>query len=162
MGAGETLQFGTRYNMKSIYSVFKKCLIFGITAFILCVPLTFAAFDCSAWKDKLQEPNAIDSVLYLICPLQTGIIYGLYFVGAVLIIMVLYGGIKAIMSTGDSRQLEGAKMVWTYAILGTLVILLSITIVQIAFGLLGSSNNPLSITDNLKSSFDGFMNALNP
>ncbi len=138
----------------------RKILIFVLTAFVVCSPLTLAAFDCSGASGVIANPEAPSSLLYLLCPLQSAIWLGMFFVGAVLIILILYGGIKALMSTGDARQLEGAKMVWTYAILGALIILLAIFIVQIVFRLLGSSNNPLDLSSGLQDAFDKFMACL--
>ena len=146
--------------MGNINSNIKKSLIFVITAFIVCVPFTYASFDCNGYAGVASGPEQTNAILYMLCPIQSAIWLGLYFVGAVLIIMILYGGIKALMSTGDARQLEGAKLVWTYSILGALVILLAIFIVQIAFGLLGSTLNPLNIADNMGASFTEFMDAL--
>jgi hypothetical protein len=143
--------------MRNIYSGIKKSLIFVLTAFVICVPFTFAAFDCANYVNVVKDPRAADSVLYLLCPLQSAIWLGLYFGGAVLIILVLYGGIKALMSTGDARQLEGAKLVWTYAIFGVLIIILAIVIIQIIFKLLGSGNDPLTISDSIRQWFNNFM-----
>jgi hypothetical protein len=117
-------------------------------------------FDCSLAHRTIKEPKFTDAILYMLCPLQSAIWLGLFFVGAVLIILILYGGIKALMSTGDARQLEGAKMVWTYAILGTLVVLLSVFIIQIAFNLLGSSNNPFSLTGKLGNTLKNFLDSM--
>jgi Na+/proline symporter len=136
-----------------------KILIFLITAVVVCAPFTLASFiNCDDVESAIREPkDNPSSILYLLCPLQSAIWLGLYFVGAVLIIMILYGGIKALMSTGDAKQLEGAKMVWTYAVLGVLVVLLAIFIVQVAFRLLGSTNNPLNFLYTIGLAFDQFL-----
>lgn len=139
------------------HSNINKILIFFVAAFIVFTPFTLAAFDCADAKNTIANPRAANSILYLLCPLQSVIWFGMFFVGAALIILILYGGIKALMSTGDARQLEGAKMVWTYAILGALVVLLSIFIIQMIFSLLGSSNNPFSLTDTIRVRFDAFI-----
>ena len=143
---------------------FKKTLVFFLTVCFLCVHVSLAqgGFDCSRASDTIAEPQASDALIYLLCPLQSAIWIGVFLVGSALIIFILYGGIKALMSTGDARQLEGAKSVWTYAIFGALVILLAIFIIQIIFALLGSDNDPLSITGTVKNSFDSLMNRLSP
>ena len=126
----------------------------------MCVPFTYAAFDCSDYVGVASGPELRNAALYMLCPLQSAIWLGLYFTGAVLIVLILYGGIKALLSTGDARQLEGAKLVWTYAILGALVIFLAIFIVQILFGLLGSDISPFNVTDKIQTYFNTFMDEL--
>jgi hypothetical protein len=111
------------------------------------------AFDCQNYATVINNPKNLNDILYILCPIQGAINIGLYFVGAVLIILVLYGAIKAVTSLGDPKQLEGAKMTWSYAIFGFLIILFSLTIITIAFGLFGSGLNPLNITDNIQDSF---------
>jgi hypothetical protein len=139
----------------------RKILIFLVTAFVVCVPFTLAAFDCSDAAAVIENPqNNPSSILKILCPLQSAIWLGLYFAGAVLIILILYGGIKALMSTGDARQLEGAKLVWTYAVLGVVIILLAIFIIQVAFKLLGSSNNPLDLLSTIDTAFNEFLSCL--
>jgi hypothetical protein len=138
----------------------RKILTFFVAAFFVCVPSALA-LNCSDVSTVVENPeNNPASVLYILCPLQGAIWLGLYFVGAVLIILVLYGGIKALMSTGDARQLEGAKLVWTYAVMGALIILLSIFIVQIAFKLLGSANNPLDLVGTMDTAFTRLLDCL--
>ena len=138
-----------------------KILIFVVSAFVVCTPFTQAAFDCSNASGVIDNPEKNpSSILYLLCPLQSAIWLGMFFVGAVLIILILYGGIKALMSTGDARQLEGAKMVWTYAILGTLIVLLAVFIIQITFKLLGSNNTPFNLIGGLQEAFDLFLGCL--
>lgn len=142
--------------------VFNKILMFFVSLAIVFTPYVLA-FDCSDAATKIESPKEPDSVLYLLCPLQSAINIGLYAVGGVLIILILYGGIKALMANGDPGQLEGAKSVWTYAIYGALIILLSIFIIQVIYKMLGGGSlDPMNITDSLKSVFDQYIQALNP
>ena len=146
---------------------YKKLLYFVLT-FLLLINIQPAvyAFDCSNYRDQLENPDDDESILYLLCPLQTGINIGLYFVGAVLIILVLYGGIKAILATGDPQQLEGARSVWTHAIFWAAIILGSVLIIRILLGLIGyrlGSTNPLDLTSNqgLVTELGNFFEILN-
>lgn len=139
----------------------KKALIFLAAAFGFCTPFAQAAFDCSGAAAAIENPGTDPkSLLYIVCPLQSAVWLALYFVGAIVIALILYGGIKALMSTGDARQLEGAKMVWTWAIFGAVIVLFSIFIIQLIFKLLGSNIDPLNISKTIDTAFEAFMNAL--
>lgn len=119
-----------------------------------------AAFDCTKYKDTIADPRGATAIVYALCPLQGAINIGLYFVGAALIIMILYGAIKAITSVGDPKQLEGAKSTWSYAVYGFLIILLSLTIVTIAFALFGSDVTPFNVTIPLWNSITELNNSI--
>jgi hypothetical protein len=107
-------------------------------------------FDCSGYKEAILSPSAPEDILYLFCPLQGAINIGLYFVGAALIILILYGAIKAVTSVGDPKQLEGAKMTWNYALFGFVTIILSVSLIGIAFRLFASTTSLLNVTDSLR------------
>jgi hypothetical protein len=55
----------------------------------------------------------------------------LLFAAVVAIIIVIISGYKFIMSRGDQKQVQGAKVSLTYAILGLIIILLSFFIINI-------------------------------
>jgi len=120
-------------------------------------------FSCSNYAAVIADPDprsVSDSFLYLLCPIQSAINIGLYFVGAVLIILILYGAIKAVSSVGNAKQLEGAKMTWSYAFFGFVIIILSLTIIGVAFSLFGSNINPFNVTNNIKADFDALFENL--
>ena len=58
--------------------------------------------------------------------------------GALAMLMLIYGGIRYIYSTGDEKRLEGAKKTILYAIIGIIVITASYLLVSVAGSLLGS------------------------
>jgi len=142
-----------------------KLLYFVLIAFIFInVQPVIYAFDCSNYAEQVDNPYDDESILYMLCPLQSAINIGLYFVGAVLVVLVLYGGIKAILATGDPQQLEGARSVWTHAVFGAAIILASILVIRVLLGLLGSDINPLNVTSNtgLVQDLSEFFQTLDP
>ena len=52
------------------------------------------------------------------------------FSGLVAVFFIVYAGIQFILSTGEAKQVEGAKKTMTYAILGLIVVLLSFLVVN--------------------------------
>ena len=53
------------------------------------------------------------------------------FGGIVALILIIYSGIKFILSGGDPKQVEGARKMLTYAIVGFVVILVSVAIINL-------------------------------
>ncbi|MEI7690096.1 MAG: pilin [bacterium] len=70
--------------------------------------------------------------------LQTIITWVLAIAGSLAVLMLIYGGIRYILSTGDEKRLEGAKKTILYAIIGIIVITASYLLVGVAGSLLGS------------------------
>lgn len=133
--------------MKTLFSKMNKSKLKPLM-FILVFSLvgkSVFAVDCSGYSAEIQDPKTLGSVLYLICPLQGFINFALYFVGAVLVILVLYGAIKAVTSTGDPKQLEGAKLTWNYALFGFVIIIGSVALITIILALLGRPFSPTNI-----------------
>lgn len=62
----------------------------------------------------------------------------LIFAGVVALILVILSGIKFITSSGDPKQVEGAKKTMTFAIIGLVIILLSFLIIKIIGALTGT------------------------
>jgi type IV secretion system pilin len=54
----------------------------------------------------------------------------LFLIGAVAVIMVILGGIRYVLSNGDSTQITGAKNTILYAVIGLVVALLAYAIVH--------------------------------
>ena len=70
--------------------------------------------------------------------LQTIITWVLAIAGSLAMLMLIYGGIRYILSTGDEKRLEGAKKTILWAIIGIIVITASYLLVSVAGSLLGS------------------------
>lgn len=77
------------------------------------------ALDC--YQESSGYPAPLPS--QIICPFVRVINLALLLVGAVLIAMIVLGAIKMAVSLGDPKALQGAKLTWTYAIIGTFVVL---------------------------------------
>lgn len=56
---------------------------------------------------------------------QNVIFAAFIFAGIIALILIIYSGIKFILSGGDPKQVEAARKTMTYAIIGFLLILLS-------------------------------------
>lgn len=54
----------------------------------------------------------------------------LFLIGAVSVIMIIIGGIRYVLSNGDSTQITGAKNTIMYAVIGLVVALLAYAIVN--------------------------------
>ncbi len=76
----------------------------------------------------------------------------LMFAGAVALFLIIYSGIKLVTSGGDPKQVEAARKIMTYAIIGTVVVLLSFAIVYFIGYITGSSE---CITDLEKMNSGG-------
>ena len=50
--------------------------------------------------------------------------------GVVIVIMIVYGGIRLILSRGDAKQVEGARKIITYALIGAAVVIFSVFIIN--------------------------------
>ena len=58
----------------------------------------------------------------------------LYFIGALSVIMIIYGGFKYITSGGDSSGVSSAKNTIMYAVIGLIVATLAFTLVNFVLG----------------------------
>jgi uncharacterized membrane protein len=65
--------------------------------------------------------------------------YALFFIGAIALVFVIYGGVLYITSGGDSEKTTKARNTLMYAVLGIIVVVISYAIVTWA------SNAPASI-----------------
>lgn len=65
----------------------------------------------------------------------------LYIVGVVSVIMLIYGGLRYVISGGDSKKVTDAKNTILYAIIGLIISILSFAIVNFVLNSIGTSNN---------------------
>ncbi len=61
--------------------------------------------------------------------LQNIISAALLFSGVVALFLIIYSGIKLVYSGGDQKQVQSARQIMTYAILGLVLVLLSFGII---------------------------------
>ncbi len=66
----------------------------------------------------------------------------LYIVGIIAVIMLIIGGIKYVVSGGDSKKVTDAKNTVLYAIIGLVIAFLAFAIVNFVISALPSSEDP--------------------
>ena len=126
--------------MKSIVKLVLPILICGVVAVagILSAGNTFAtslntnleAVQCDGCPTDLFGPNGVFKTI-------TNTV--LYIVGIVAVIMLIVGGIKYIVSGGDSKKVTDAKNTILYAIIGLIVCFLAFAIVNFVIAALPNS-----------------------
>lgn len=79
----------------------------------------------------------------------------LYIVGIVAVIMLIIGGIKYVISGGDSKKVTDAKNTVLYAIIGLVIAFLAFAIVNFVISALPSSENRAEETSALIQSIYG-------
>ncbi len=62
----------------------------------------------------------------------------LYIVGAISVIMLVWGGVRYIISGGDSKKITDAKNTILYAIIGLIIAVLAFAIVNFVLNAIGS------------------------
>lgn len=68
----------------------------------------------------------------------------IFLVGAVSVIMLIWGGFQYVISSGDSKRVESAKNTILYAIVGIVVAILAYAIVGFVTGSLTPTTTPTS------------------
>ncbi len=63
----------------------------------------------------------------------------LYIVGIVSVIMLIYGGLRYVISGGDNKKVTDAKNTILYAIIGLIISILSFAIVNFVINTIGNS-----------------------
>jgi hypothetical protein len=64
----------------------------------------------------------------------------LMFTGAVALLLIIYSGIRLVTSGGDPKQVEGARKIMNYAIIGAIIVLMSFAIIAFIGYITNSSN----------------------
>lgn len=66
----------------------------------------------------------------------------LYIVGAISVIMLIWGGLRYILSGGDNKKITDAKNTILYAIIGLVIAILAFAIVNFVLNAIGSITVP--------------------
>ncbi|HUQ85572.1 MAG TPA: hypothetical protein VM077_04565 [Candidatus Limnocylindrales bacterium] len=88
--------------------------------------------DWSGCTDKITTSGKTTEVASLRCVpviFQNVVTAFLMFAGAVALVLIIYSGIKLVTSGGDPKQVQAARQIMTYAIIGTIVIMSSFAII---------------------------------
>lgn len=83
------------------------------------------AIDIPSIKPKYTTLDPKDAVKNIIN-------YGLYFVGAIALIFIIYGGVKFITASGNPEKVTEARNILLYSILGIIVVVLAYAIINFA------------------------------
>ena len=112
--------------------------IFIVLAASMVIPQgdAMAAFTASM-SDGANSAKGIDQASTLFGPtgtFQTITNVLLFVVGAISVIMLIIGGIRYVVSGGDSTAVQGAKNTILYAIVGIVICLLAYAVVSFVIG----------------------------
>lgn len=93
------------------------------------------------WGSCLKQvEGTADKIPTLECifPLVQNIVFWAFILaGITAVVFIIWGGIKFITSRGDQKQVQGARQILTYAIIGLILILSSYIIVALLANLTG-------------------------
>lgn len=115
-------------------------IIFTITTFFsvffYASPAFALTYLCSDLSSQLISGEA-PSPIAIMCIVARIINVFVLSVGAVLIVTIMYGGIKLSTSFGDVKGFQGGKKTWEYAVIGAGVVIGFIAIYTIMANILG-------------------------
>ena len=115
-----------------------------VTSIVVPQAEVFAAFTASM-EDGANSAKGVDQATTLFGPsgtFQTITNVLLFVVGAVSVIMLIVGGIRYVVSGGDSTAVQGAKNTILYAIVGIVICLLAYAVVSFVIGSFTGSGTP--------------------
>ena len=122
-------------------SVLREVAIFAALLSLAMLATTFFAhtsFAATSLIDPSDNPSAISDATggesSFKALAQTLLNYALSFLGFVATIMVIYGGVLYVTSAGDTANVDKAKNILLYAVVGIVLILLSFAIVNTVLG----------------------------
>ena len=142
---------------KSIKNIISGILLVPMLAIglISTMPITASALTCDAGSPAVADPTmcVIDACVSKTTVVELGLcvanggkevtpVFGaggifntvtniaLFVIGALSVIMLIFGGIKYTLSSGDAKQVEAAKNTIMYALIGVVVALLAGAIVN--------------------------------
>jgi len=78
------------------------------------------------WGDCVQ--NGVATLRCLPVVFHNVVNGALIFVGAVALFLIIYSGIRLVLSGGDPKQVDAARKIMNYAILGAILVLSSFAI----------------------------------
>lgn len=91
------------------------------------------------WASCVEKGTDVATLACIPVIIKLVINAALVFSGVIALVLIIYSGIKYIMSRGDQTKIDEAKKTLTYAIIGLIVIFLSFFIVQLISQLTGVS-----------------------
>ena len=105
----------------------KKLLIAALVSLgIVVTPLANAKSEVNSGISSVNDGNSTDLPSFI-----TNIVNILLFLaGAVAVIVIIIGGIRYVMSSGDAGQVQSAKNTILYAVIGLIVVIMAYAIVN--------------------------------
>ncbi len=121
---------------KFLYPFAVMVLIFGINILLATTNVQAAGFNLGM-SEGANAARGVDQVTDLFG--ETGVFRTLtnvllYLIGAISVIMLIIGGLRYVVSGGDSTAVQGAKNTILYAIVGIIVAVLSYAAVSFVIG----------------------------
>jgi hypothetical protein len=112
------------------YLILALGLIVGVG--LAAVPMTVGAVNvlddaCTADPNSVLCKNKGDTLTNYIQPIVNTLLFVL---GALAVVMIIFGGIRYTTSAGDAKAVEGAKNTILYSVIGLVVALLAYAIVN--------------------------------
>lgn len=132
-------------------------ILFAATAVMLLIAsMLFLGGDTMAAQTPTQVQQGVNDVggagaLSMQTVIKTAVNVLLYFVGALSVIMIIYGGFKYVTSSGESSAVASAKNTILYAVIGIIISVLAYSIVNFAAGLFDDKEAPTSANTNVPS-----------
>jgi len=143
-----------------------KKFIKVIIPFLIIISTSFSsvyALDCELGAENYAAP--LPSQIF--CPFVKIFNLSLLLVGVVLLAMIIFGAIKMATALGDPKGLQGAHLTWTYAVVGTFVVLGSFAFIAIINKLFGLGikifeGGGLSgaLFSKMQDNIEGFLNSI--
>ena len=90
--------------------------------------------DTGCLEDVVKDGVIVDQVATLSCifPLFQNVVYAAIILsGTVAVFLIIFAGYKFIRSGGDPKQIDGARQIAVYAILGIFLVAFSFAIINI-------------------------------
>src|SRR6266480_7489789 len=103
--------------------------------FLFVVPLPAHA---QKWGNNCVDPSGVASLNCIPFVFNNIVKAALMFVGSVAVILLVYAGIRFVMSGGDPKQVQQARQIITYAIIGLVLVLCSFAIIFLISYLTGA------------------------
>ena len=83
--------------------------------------------DCSRGKGQAKELDGNQGVITTIINTM------LFIVGLLAVIMIIYAGIRFVTAHGDEKQVESARLIVTYSVIGLIIAILAYALVTFIF-----------------------------
>ena len=96
-----------------------------------CDPKTGGATGGADCAQAASQPDTLFGVGGIFSTISNILIF---LVGAIAVIMLIWGGLQYVISAGDSKRVESAKSTILYAIIGIVVAILAFAIVNFVTG----------------------------